>query len=201
MSTHTTARAWQVGDIVRGATHFGHHRAAHSYRGVIREVAPARVIPSGTRITARAYVFDGNECVGFFVLQDDLATLDDPMRQSLGGTVGDEVELIEAAPVAEPDQDPVGALTAPPGVDLAPPPGMTPEARTALADRFAEVSASGHVKVLDPPLSARTAASIVEAALRWHAVGTAPGVTALQQLDVDDALNMAVRAHIAAVTR
>jgi len=52
--------------------------------------------------------------------------------------------------------DPVGALTAPPGVLLAPPPGMTPEARQALADRFAEVSATGHATVLDPAPSDST---------------------------------------------
>lgn len=104
-----SARAWQVGDVVRGAAHFGDDRDPHRYEGTIREVAPAYTSSSGYRITARAYVFDGDECVGFFVLKDDLATLDDPMRQSLG-TIGDEVELLEAAPVPEPVSEPLPAL-------------------------------------------------------------------------------------------
>ena len=41
--------------------------------------------------------------------------------------------------------EPVGALTAPPGVAPAPPPGMTPAARQQLADEFAALAASGSV--------------------------------------------------------
>lgn len=103
-----SARAWQVGDLVRGAVHFGDHRDPHRYTGTIREIVPAHD-SGGYRIPARAFVFDGDTCVGFFSLQDDLATLDDPIRQSLG-TVGDEVELLEAAPVPQPVSEPLPAL-------------------------------------------------------------------------------------------
>lgn len=75
--------------------------------------------------------------------------------------------------------EPVGALTAPPGVVLVPPPGMTPEARQLLADEFAALAATGSVA---------HASSQAGLATLWFS-HPAPAIAppALVQLDRDDA--------------
>lgn len=67
--------------------------------------------------------------------------------------------------------DATGALTAPPGVELAPPPGLTPEARQRLADDFAALAAPG--SVAHAPSSQAGLASFVPSLVQLDAAETA----------------------------
>lgn len=81
--------------------------------------------------------------------------------------------------------------------DQTPTPDHGPLAAT-LSDRTLDKVLSR--PAYDPPSPTKDA--IVEAALRWHAIrnANAADVTPLALFDADDALNMAVKAHLAAVT-
>jgi hypothetical protein len=121
---------------------------------------------------------------------------------------------------AESASDPTGALTAPPGVELVPPPGMTPDARQLLTDQFAALAATGSVAHAPSPTGlapyrvARQAVpalvqldweeavqaalvSLGEAALAWQA--TDPDQP--EGIEAEGVLSDATSAYRALVTR
>jgi len=100
--------------------------------------------------------------------------------------------------------DPVGALTAPPGVVLVPPPGLPPEARTALAD-----AVSAARLVMDPSstpalvqldweedVQAKLVA-VGEAARAWHAADPDQP----EGIEAEAVLSDAVSAYVAVMGR
>ncbi len=195
------ARPFQVGDRLR-LTHVYTTRPNKTFEGVISHFDPAgfsaegKPFPpyanlrddDGAYVTSFPMAFEGNY-VEFTEAYDVefLAPAPAPATSSQAGLAAHQYSPTRLAPI------PSGGVV----TDHAPAPDHGPLA-ASLSDRTLDkvLSRPAHVPV------STTGAAITEAALRWHAIrnGNAEDVTPLQLLDADDALHMAVKAHIAAVS-